>query len=433
MRKWIILLAITFLMGFSFKVWANQGQGLALLIGNSQYTYGGRLDNPVNDVRAMKRALEGLGFEVMKFEDCSQKTMKRAMDEFGRMLKGRRVGVFFYAGHGVQVDGHNYLLPVDAKLDNENDAEYDCVRADRVLAKMESAGSQTNIVILDACRDNPFERSWRRGSKGLGLAYMSAPSGSLIAYSTAPGKTALDGRGKNSPYTSALLQHIGTPNLTILQMFQKVRSSVITQSNDKQTPWESTSLRGDFYFAANGTQNGLSEERARLEKERRELEVLRAEIERKQREKQPVQESALQSPSKSQSSSSSSDIVNRDGVYIAYANGTVLDKSTGLEWKVGPDKDMNWDEARSWVKSLGSDWRLPTVKELWALYEKGKGKRNMTPLLKTTGSWVWSSKTKGSPAAYAFYFGDGSMTWFARSSHSNHNDRAFAVSSRGDG
>ena len=123
-------------------------------------------------------------------------TMKRAIDKFGKQLKTKDVGLFFYAGHGVQVDGYNYLLPINAKLENENDAEYDCVRAGRILAKMESAGSKTNIVILDACRANPFERAWRRGEKGSGLAFMNAPSGSLIAYSTAPGKTALDGGGK---------------------------------------------------------------------------------------------------------------------------------------------------------------------------------------------------------------------------------------------
>ena len=174
-------------------------QRLALLIGNSDYIHGGSLGNPVNDVRAVKRALESLGFTVLKYENATQKTMKRAMDNFGIKLKGQDVGLFFYSGHGVQVNGHNYLIPTNAKLHNENDTEYDCVRADRVLAKMESAGTKTSIVILDACRDNPFERSWRKGTRGTGLAFMNAPSGSLIAYSTAPGKTALDGTGRNSP------------------------------------------------------------------------------------------------------------------------------------------------------------------------------------------------------------------------------------------
>ena len=241
----LLLSLIFFLPNLSFS---TPEQRLALLIGNSHYTHGGSLPNPVNDVRAMAKVLEGLGFTVLKYENCSQKSMKRAMDRFGRRLKGKDVGLFFYAGHGVQVNGHNYLLPVDAKLDGENDAEYDCVRAGRILAKMEAAGSRTNIVILDACRDNPFERSWRRGEKGSGLAFMNAPSGSLIAYSTAPGKTALDGGGRNSPYTSALLKNIETPNITVLQMFQRVRATVMRQSDKKQIPWESTSLRGDFYF-----------------------------------------------------------------------------------------------------------------------------------------------------------------------------------------
>jgi len=248
MRMRTTILTIILSLLFASDLPAKQEQRLALLIGNSNYNHGGSLPNPVNDVRAMEKALESLGFVVMKYEDCSQKTMKRAMDEFGRTLKEKDVGLFFYAGHGVQMSRYNYLIPVDAELSNEKEVEYNCVRADRVLAEMESAGSKTNIVILDACRDNPFERSWRRGTEGSGLAFMDAPSGSLIAYSTAPGKTALDGRGKNSPYTSALLQHINTPNITVLQMFQKVRSTVINGSRNQQTPWESTSLKRDFFF-----------------------------------------------------------------------------------------------------------------------------------------------------------------------------------------
>jgi len=255
MKKFTIVLLSTILVPLLLSVNLSAEQReikkehrLALLIGNSNYIHGGSLKNSVTDVRAMKGALEDLGFTVLKYENCTQKTMKRAMDNFGIKLKGQDVGLFFYSGHGVQVNGHNYLIPTNAKLHNENDTEYDCVRADRVLAKMESAGTKTSIVILDACRDNPFERSWRKGTKGTGLAFMNAPSGSLIAYSTAPGKTALDGGGNHSPYTSALLQHIGTANITVLEMFQGVRSTVMARTEGKQTPWESTSLRGNFYF-----------------------------------------------------------------------------------------------------------------------------------------------------------------------------------------
>ena len=221
---------------------------LALVIGNANYAYGGSLKNPVNDAMSIGNALKKLEFTVIKYQNCNQKTIKRAIKEFGKKLKKFDVGLFFYAGHGIQVDGNNYLIPVDADLDNENDVEYDCVRADRILAKMESAGSKSNIVILDACRDNPFERSWRRGVKGKGLAFMNAPSGSIIAYATSPGNTAADGSGVNGLYTSALLEHINTPNITIEDMFKRVRNTVLIKSGSRQVPWESTSLTGYFYF-----------------------------------------------------------------------------------------------------------------------------------------------------------------------------------------
>lgn len=222
---------------------------LALVIGNGAYSHAGALRNPVNDARAMKTKLEALGFKVLKYENCDQRTIKRAIDEFGRQLQGYDVGLFFYAGHGMQVSGANYLIPTDALLENPDEVEYDCVKADRVLAKMESAGTKTNLVILDACRNNPFARSWSRsGGGGNGLAFMNAPQGSLIAYATAPGNTASDGSGANGMYTAALLKEMSKPGLTILEMFQNVRSQVINQSQGKQTPWESTSLIGNFYF-----------------------------------------------------------------------------------------------------------------------------------------------------------------------------------------
>lgn len=221
---------------------------LALLIGNASYSHGGNLGNPLNDVRSMKTTLENLGFTVLKYENCTQSTIKRAMDEFGTKLKNHDIGLFFYAGHGVQVNGANYLIPTDAKLQSAKDVEYDCVRAGRILAKMEDAGTRTNIVILDACRDNPFERSWSRSTQGKGLAFMNAPIGSLVAYATSPGNVASDGEGSNGLYTESLLKYINMPNVTIEQLFKKVRTAVIEKSNGKQVPWESTSLRGNFYF-----------------------------------------------------------------------------------------------------------------------------------------------------------------------------------------
>jgi hypothetical protein len=223
---------------------------LALVIGNSNYVYGNYLSNPVNDANAVAQALTDVGFTVIKYLNTDQKMMNRAMDEFGEKLKNYTVGLFYYAGHGLQVKGNNYLVPVDAALKIEQDVLYDCVDAGRLLGKMEAAGTTTNIVILDACRDNPFERSWRGRSmtEGNGLAFMNAPSGSLIAYATSPGTTASDGTGRNGLYTEAILKYIKVPGQKIEDFFKNVRIMVENNSNRKQTPWESTSIKGDFYF-----------------------------------------------------------------------------------------------------------------------------------------------------------------------------------------
>jgi hypothetical protein len=231
------------------KLYVGNQKRIALLIGNSAYQHGGALSNTINDVRSLKNSLERLNFKVFKHENLDQRSMKRAIDNFGDSVSGYDVALVYYSGHGIQAKGNNYLIPVDANLKSENDVEYDAIRADRVLGKMESAGTLTNIVILDACRNNPFERSWNRSGRGLGLAFMNAPAGSLIAYSTSPGTTASDGRpGGNGVYTSALLKHIQTPGITLMKMFQRVRSEVKRNTGKKQTPWEATSLEDSFYF-----------------------------------------------------------------------------------------------------------------------------------------------------------------------------------------
>ncbi|MFN8208814.1 MAG: caspase family protein [Bacteroidales bacterium] len=227
-----------------------QEKRLALVIGNADYVHANALANPVNDAKAVKTVLQSLGFKVMSYYDADQKTMKKAIDEFGTELESYTVGLFYYAGHGIQVRGNNFLIPVDANLLVEQDVEYDCIDAGRLLGKMEAAGSITNIVILDACRNNPFERSWagRSSSQGGGLAFMNAPSGSIVAYATSPGKTASDGTGKNGLYTEALLKYMQIPGLSIEEFFKNVRGMVEQKSEKLQTPWEVTSLKGSFYF-----------------------------------------------------------------------------------------------------------------------------------------------------------------------------------------
>ncbi len=228
----------------------NEKNKIALVIGNGAYK-NSPLRNPVNDASDMARELKMLGFEVLSYTDLDQNEMKRAIREFGRKLKNDGgIGLFYYAGHGVQVKGVNYLIPVDAQVASEEEVEYEAVEAGFALAQMEAAGNPMNIVILDACRNNPFARSYRSADKG--LAQMNAPSGTLIAYSTAPGSVAADGKGENGVYTAELLKKMKTPNLSIEDVFKQVRIAVRSQTQGKQTPWESSSLTGYFYFVQNG-------------------------------------------------------------------------------------------------------------------------------------------------------------------------------------
>jgi len=219
---------------------------VALVMGNSTYP-SSPLINPVNDARAVARALKELGFEVFLHENFRQQSFLGALREFGKRLKETGgVGLFYYAGHGMQVKGSNYLIPVDAQMQSEDEVRYLAIDANQVLDKMEQAGNRLNIVILDACRDNPFARSFR--SKQAGLAQMDAPSGMLIAFATAPGAVAYDGDGVNGVYTKHLLRNLTIPGLPVELMLKRVREGVSQETGQKQIPWESSSLMGDFTF-----------------------------------------------------------------------------------------------------------------------------------------------------------------------------------------
>lgn len=232
---------------------------LALVIGNAAYQHGGALKNPVNDAKTMAETLKQLGFEVMLHENVSQNQMKQAINAYGIKLRGYDVGLFYYAGHGIQHKGTNYMIPVEADIQAAEQIEFDCVAPDRVLAYMEAASTKVNLIILDACRNNPFERSWHRSGTGNGLAMMDAPKGTLIAYATAPGKVAADGEGTNGLYTSVLLKYLKDPDLNVEQIFKKVRTEVTEKSFGAQVPWETTSLTGeDFYFAADKKTRALA-------------------------------------------------------------------------------------------------------------------------------------------------------------------------------
>lgn len=228
----------------------------ALVIGNAEYPkIRASLPNPVNDARDIAETLRSLGFKVLIRTNASKREMDDAIDQFATELQDRQgVGLFYYAGHGAQVKRQNYLIPTDARVKRALDADIEAVNARLVLNAMETAGNSFNIMILDACRNNPYPGTKRSVSQG-GLAVMNAPSGTIIAYSTAPGKVAYDGDGENGLYTEELLRHMKHPGLKLEDVFKRVRRSVrersIELAEDKeqlQVPWEHSSIFGDFYF-----------------------------------------------------------------------------------------------------------------------------------------------------------------------------------------
>jgi len=219
----------------------------ALVIGNSEYRHAGRLRNPVNDARAIGSTLQQLGFDVTLLTDADQRKMERTIREFGDQLRQRKgVGLFYYAGHGMQFDGENYLLPTDINPSTEDDVRYDAVPLGKMLARMRSADNAMNVVILDACRNNPFSRSFRTFSPG--LAQVNAAAGTFISFATAPGQVAADGDGNNGLFTGKLLEHLQTPGLKIEEVFKRTTTDVYTASNQRQAPWVQYSVIGDFYF-----------------------------------------------------------------------------------------------------------------------------------------------------------------------------------------
>ncbi|MDG4551118.1 MAG: SUMF1/EgtB/PvdO family nonheme iron enzyme [Candidatus Contendobacter sp.] len=243
-RRWLWVLLL-------WPVLALAEPRTALVVGNAGYR-DSPLNNPVNDARDVAEALRAMGFEVVQRENLDKRGFDAVVGDFARRLKERGgVGLFYYSGHGAQVKGENFLIPVSAAIASEADVEYEAVNAGRILRNMEQAGNGLNIVVLDACRNNPY-RSWYR-SETKGLARMDAPTGSIIAYATAPGAVAADGAGRNSPYTAGLLQAMRTPGLGIEQLFKQVRIQVAKATGNRQVPWESSSLMGDFYFVSSAS------------------------------------------------------------------------------------------------------------------------------------------------------------------------------------
>ncbi len=413
----LLLFAFVLLLLPAIPTRAAGEQRLALVIGNNQYDTG-RLKNPVNDATDMAAALQRLGFTVVLKKNARQREMEEAIQDFGNRLKRGGVGLFYYAGHGIQVNGVNYLIPIKAAINKESDVKYEAVDANRVLDEMGNANNGLNIVILDACRDNPFARSFRNAGRGLAIV-STAPAGTFISYSTGPGQVARDGAGRNSPYTAALLQYMREPGLPIEDVFKGVRQKLRKETG--QVPWELSSLEGRFYFrsgtatvaspAAGPGSDSFAEQKdadegkellrqkAALEEERRKLEEEKKQLAMARPPASPVAKE-----------------IGRDGRFIAYSDGTVLDTKTNLMWAAKDNgKGVGWHEAKAYCEHYRggghTDWRLPNGRELASLYDPGKkdipGAR-VSDLIKisTTHGWTWEVSDEGDRAA-AFNFSEG--------------------------
>ena len=230
---------------------------VALVVGNGAYTSAKALPNPANDASDMAATLRELGFTVVSGNNTSKVEFDQKVRDFAKALRNAKVAVFFYAGHGMQVGTKNYALPIDAKLESAADLPVETVEVDQILSIMESDPNRVNLVFLDACRDNPLTRSFARSlpatravGVGSGLTTMEAGRGTMIAFSTSPNKVALDGQGRNSPFTTALLKHIRTPGLDIAFVMRRVTADVEKSSGGSQVPWVHASLISDVTLAA---------------------------------------------------------------------------------------------------------------------------------------------------------------------------------------
>jgi rhodanese-related sulfurtransferase/outer membrane protein OmpA-like peptidoglycan-associated protein len=229
---------------------------LALVIGNSDYQKL-PLNAPENDARDMAAMLRQLGFEVILEINADQIAMESSIQSFGQKLQSGTTGLFYYSGHGVQYQGANYLIPIGAmsSLSTTAQLRYKTVNMGYVLGTMKDAGNKINLVIMDACRNNPFKGFFKKGISEIGLANMQSAKGTLIAYATSPGKVAEDGPVRNSPYTKYLLQFMQQPELGVEKVFKKVGAAVSQETNNEQTPWYNSSIYGDFYFVASSSKD----------------------------------------------------------------------------------------------------------------------------------------------------------------------------------
>lgn len=401
LRPLLLAAAFAFVAG---SAWAEQR--VALVIGNGAYESVPRLPNPPADAAAMGERLRRFGFQVTGGTNLSKEAMDRAIRAFGEQAGRADVAMVFYAGHGVQVAGRNYLVPVDAKPPTrEADLRYDFVDVTAIMEELAGA-RKLRIVVLDACRDNPLASALSRSvgrSLGVtrGLAAPPEADNMLVAYATAADAVAEDGAGGNSPFTQALLAHIGDPGLDVRLMFGRVRDDVRRSTNNRQSPSVYASMGGEsFAFNPGPADPGpVAAPAPRPDQDR--MAALGA----------PPVAKAIPPPN--------------DNVRFQRGPcGSVVDLSTQFEWFVGPDANITWAEAAAWVQHLRTcdgGWTMPQPSQLRTLFDGRstagvgyytRGRRwpaRMDPVFSGIGegSWVWAAGNPGPQGAPAFNFNQG--------------------------
>ena len=355
---------------------------VALVIGNSAYASAPRLINPRNDAADMAAKFEALGFDVVRGFDLDYQGMRDTLAVFRDRLKDAEIALFFYAGHGLQVNGENFAMPVDAETTAVSAIEDSFMPVGAVIATMEREAKVT-LVFLDACRDNPLAGTDNLQGTGSarGLASIGSSAGTLIAFSTQPGNVALDGAGRNSPYSAALLKYLGKPGEDLMRTLVAVRNQVLSTTDRRQVPWENSSLTGLVMLSPSDRPSADTAVR-----------------------KRPPTDSPLGA------------VVERSDRFTRFSCGQIVDARTGLAWFVGPDRHVVWQEARNYIADLdacgSANWRMPSGRELKSLFDPRqvagtgiyyKGRywpAKMDGIFRDIGggSWVWASRDLGRQA-----------------------------------